>query len=220
MRQKHTTFCVMKKGIRKPQSIANKVFSAISGHGRGWVFTPTHFKSLGSRTAVADILKLLKRDGTIRQLARGLYDYPRTYAQLGVLSPSVDRIATALQFRYAARLQPSGGYAANILGLTTQVPMKVVFLTDGPSRKIMIGKLVITLKKTTPRNMATAGRVSGTVIQALRWLGKRHVDDDIVVKLQQRLDAKAKKQLIKDIGYAPIWIADIIRQVTTQKGTS
>jgi hypothetical protein len=153
-------------------------------------------------------------------LAVGLYDYPRHDKQFGVLSPSVDTIATALKFRYAARLQPSGGYAANILGLTTQVPMKVVFLTDGPSRKILIGKLVITLKKTTARNMATAGRISGTVIQALSWLGSRHVDDDIVVKLQHRLDAKAKRQLIKDIGYAPIWIADVIRRVAAQKGAS
>ena len=68
--------------------------------------------------------------------------------------------------------------------------------------------------------MATAGRISGTVIQALSWLGSRHVDDDIVVKLQHRLDAKAKRQLIKDIGYAPIWIADVIRRVAAQKGAS
>jgi hypothetical protein len=203
-----------------PQSVASKVFSTIAGHGRGWVFTPVHLQALGTRTAVSTALKRLKADGTIRQLTVGLYDYPRHDKQFGVLSPSVDTIATALKFRYAARLQPSGGYAANILGLTTQVPMKVVFLTDGPSRKILIGKLVITLKKTTARNMATAGRISGTVIQALRWLGSRHVDDDIVVKLQQRLDAKAKRQLIKDIGYAPIWIADIIRRVAAQKGAS
>jgi hypothetical protein len=132
----------------------------------------------------------------------------------------MDAIAEALQTRDAVRLQPSGGYAANILGLSTQVPMRVLFLTDGPARKIQIGKLEIRLKHTTPRNMATAGRISGTVIQALRWLGRRHVDDDIVAKLQRRLDDDAKAQLRKDIGYAPIWIAEIIRKITGMEDSS
>lgn len=207
----------MKKRRIDRQTVANKVFSTIAGHGRGWVFTPTHFNALGGRSAVANALTRLKQDGTIRQLATGLYDYPRRDAQLGLLSPSVDAIAAALQVRYASRLQPSGGYAANILGLTTQVPMKVSFLTDGPAKKITIGKMVITLTKTTSRNMAAAGKMSGTVIQALRWIGKRHVDDGVVAKLRRTLDAKDVAQLAKDIGYAPIWIADIIRQLSDQR---
>jgi hypothetical protein len=217
MTQKSTIICVMKKGSRDPQSVASKVFSRIAGHARGWVFTPTHFKGLGSRTAVANALRRYKSDGTIRQLDRGLYDYPRHDPQLGVLSPPIDSIAAALQTRDAVRLQPSGGYAANILGLSTQVPMKVVFLTDGPARKIRIGKQEILLKHTTPRNMATAGRISGTVIQALRWLGSRHVDDTIVATLRRQLDDKAKAQIMKDIGYAPIWIAEIIRKIASQE---
>jgi len=196
-----------------PQSIDNRVLSRIYGHGRGWVFTPAHFTDLGSRTAVATALKRYKQNGTIRQVARGLYDYPRTDPQLGVLSPSVDQIVAALELRDAVRLQPSGAYAANLLGLSNQVPMKVVFLTDGPTRKLQVGNRQILLKRTTPRNMGTAGRISGTVIQALRWLGQQHVDDQVTSILKKRLDAKDKAQLLKDIRYAPIWIAQIIRIV-------
>ena len=177
------------------------------------MFTPANFKGVGGRPAVESALRRLKQDGKIRQLARGLYDYPRNDAQLGVLSPSIEAIADAVQVRDAVRLQPAGAYAANILGLSTQIPMKVVFLTDGASRKICIGKQELVFKRTTPRNMATAGRISGTVIQALRWLGHRHVDDDVVATLRRELDDKAKVHLMRDIGHAPIWIAEIIRKV-------
>lgn len=161
-------------------------------------------------------LRRHKNEGTIRQLARGLYDYPRTDPQLGVLAPSIDQIISALEVRDAVRLQPSGAYAANLLGLSDQVPMKVVFLTDGPTRKLQVGSRQILLRHTTPRNMATAGRISGTVIQALRWLGQRHVDDRVTSILKGSLDAKGKEQLLKDIHYAPIWVAHVIRAIARE----
>ena len=196
------------------QTVANRVLKVIRGHGLGWVFTPASFKGIGGRAAVESALRRYKNDGTIRQVARGLYDYPRTDPQLGVLAPSVDQIVAALEVRDAVRLQPSGAYAANLLGLSDQVPMKIVFLTDGPTRKLQVGNRQILLKRTTPRNMATAGRISGTVIHALRWLGQRHVDDRVTSILRERLHAKDKAQLLKDIHYAPIWIAQIIRAIT------
>lgn len=198
------------------QSIDNKLFKRITGHGRGWVFTPASFKDLGSRTAVALALMRYKNAGKIRQLARGLYDYPRTDPQLGVLAPSVEAIVNALETRDAVRLQSSGAYAANILGLSDQVPMKIVFLTDGPTRTMTIGNKQILLKRTTPRNMATAGRISGTVIQALRWIGQRNVDGNTVSILKENLIDIEKKQLLKDIRYAPIWIAQIIQNITEE----
>ncbi|MDD8046185.1 MAG: DUF6088 family protein [Verrucomicrobiota bacterium] len=185
----------------------------IYGHGMGWVFTPTHFKDLGSRDAIASALKRHKQSGLIRQLARGLYDYPKIDPELGPLQPSTDDIAKALAGRDAARLQPTGAYAANLLGLSTQVPMKVTYLTDGLSRTVQIGKRQISLKRTTPRTMATAGKVSGLVIQALRHLGKAHTDIEVIAQLNRVLDERAKSQLTKDIRYAPAWIADIIRDL-------
>lgn len=195
------------------QSIDSKVLSRITAKGPGWVFTPSNFIDLGSRDAIASALKRHKKEGTIRQLARGLYDYPRQDPQLGTLSPSVDSVANAIKGRDAIRLQPSGAYAANLLGLSEQVPMRVLFLTDGPSRNVKIGKQQILLKKTTPRNMATAGRASGLVIQALRYLGRRSVDDSMVRKLRRRLKADDKKQLLKDIRYAPVWIGEALKKI-------
>ncbi len=91
--------------------------------------------------------------------------------------------------------------------------MRVLFLTDGPSRNVKIGKQQILLKKTTPRNMATAGKASGLVIQALRYLGRRSVDDSMVRKLRRRLKPDDKKQLLKDIRYAPVWIGEVLKKI-------
>ncbi len=200
------------------KSIDNKVVSTIYGYGRGFVFTPSLFSSLGDPRVIGTVLTRLCRKGTIRRLAHGLYDYPRKHDQIGLLSPSIDDIINALKGRDATRLQPSGAYAANLLGLSDQVPMKVVFLTDGPSKHVQLGKQEIILKRTTPRNMATAGRTSGLVIQALRHLGQRHVDDAVLNTLKSRLSDNDKKQLINDLQYAPAWIADIMRHATMPKG--
>jgi len=195
-------------------SVDAAILRRIRRHGQGWVFVPADFLDLGSRTAIGLALMRHARAGGIRQLARGLYDYPRRDAQLGLLSPPADAIVRALAGRDATRLQPSGAYAAHLLGLSDQVPMKMVSLSDGPTRKVVIGKQHITLRRTTPRNMATAGRTSGTVIQALRWLGKRHVDDSAVAILRQRLSPGDRRQLLKDLRYAPAWIGNVMRRVT------
>jgi hypothetical protein len=114
------------------------------------------------------------------------------------------------------RIQPSGAYAANLLGLSEQVPAKVVFLTDGTNRKIRVGNQEIILKQTSPRNMATAGRSSGLVIQALRYLGKQNVDERAVKTLAARLGPEDRQQLIKDIRYAPAWIGNIFRHLAVE----
>ena len=194
-------------------SIRNRIFSK----GKGWVFTPKHFKDLGSDSAVDSALRRLKSAGTIRQLTRGLYDYPDTDAVLGTITPSADAIARALVVRDAIRLQPSGAYAANRLGLSEQVPSRVVFLSDGPARKVKIGKRDIILQHTTPGNMATAGRKSGTLIQALRHLGKDQVDDRTIVTLRRHIDDNDRASLRKDLIHAPAWIADLLRPLTEAK---
>lgn len=195
------------------QGLDKQIVARIHGHGRGWVFTPRAFTALGDPRAVGMVLTRLRRKGTIRQLARGLYDYPVIHPTLGVIPPSADAIAKALAARDAIRLQPAGAYAANILGLSEQVPTRVVFLTDGPSRRVRIGQREIVLKRTTPRNMATAGRKSGTIIQALRHLGRSGVDEKTIATLQRQLTDRDRKQLTKDLVHAPAWIAEILRRL-------
>ncbi len=189
------------------------IWDRIQSRGPGWVFTPSSFGDLGSRTATALALLRQKKSGNIRALARGLYDYPKRDPQLGVLAPSADAVADALKGRDAIRLQPSGAYAANLLGLSEQVPMKLVFLTDGGSRVVKIGRQLIELRRTTPRNMATAGRISGLVIQALRYLGQDRITDSVVSQLSTRLSADDKDQLVRDLAYAPAWMAPIFRRL-------
>ena len=195
------------------QSIYNMILSRIYGRHRGWVFTPMQFLDLGSRMAVDQTLGRLTKSGTIRRLTRGLYDYPAKHADFGDLPPNYDRVAQALVGRDNLKIQPSGAYAANLLGLTEQVPAKIVFFTDGPNRKVQIGKQTIVLKRTTPRNMATAGRISGLVIQALRYLKQGNIDSTVVAKLKRRLSDDDKNTLMSDIRYAPSWIGDIFRKI-------
>lgn len=195
-------------------SIEKKIVARIYGKGRGWAFTPSHFLDLGSRSAVGNALSRLTTAGTIRRLAFGLYDYPATDPVLGTVAPSADAIARALVVRDAIRIQPSGAYAANLLGLSDQVPSRIVFLTDGPARKVKIGKREIILQHTTPRNMATAGRTSGTIIQALRHLGQDQVDNQALAILRRHLANSDRPTILKDLMHAPAWIAEILRRLT------
>lgn len=195
------------------QSIYNKVVSRIYGMRRGWVFTTTHFFDLGSRAAVAKALERLADTGTIRRLARGLYDYPEKHSVLGDLPANYERIAQALAGRDNLKIQPSGAYAANLLSLTEQVPARIVFLTDGSNRTVQVKNQKIVLKRTTPKNMATAGQVTGLVIQALRYLGKDYVNDKTIGMLKKRLTGDDKRQLMRDLRYAPAWIGSIFRQL-------
>lgn len=184
----------------------------------GQVFSASDFVSLGSRAAVDKVLSRLTAGGELRRIARGLYDIPRTHQLLGPLLPAADDIARAIADKGRLRLQPSGAYAANLLGLTEQVPMKLVFLTDGASRTVQVGSQSILLKHTTPRNMATAGRISGLVIQALRHLKQANVDAQTVARLRARLTVQDKAVLLADAPLAPVWIADIMRDIASGKG--
>jgi len=195
------------------QTLADKVLSRIYGKKRGWVFTQVHFRDLGNDPGIRKTLQSLCDRGVLQRIARGLYLYPKTHPKLGVLSPTSDQVALALAGKDDLRIQPSGAYAANLLGLSEQVPAKVVFLTDGTNRKIKVGNQEIILKQTTPKNMATAGRTSGLVIQALRYLGKNHVDDAVVDTLARRLSPDDRRELIKDIRHAPAWIGAIFRRL-------
>jgi hypothetical protein len=194
-------------------SVDFNIISRIRAAGPEQVFTPRQFLDLGGRDAVDKALSRHCSAGTLHRLARGLYHLPRTHPRFGPLPANCDAIANALKSRDAIRLQLSGACAANILGLSTQVPVRLVFLTDGPTRRVTVGKQKIVLRRTTPRNMATAGRPSGLVIQALRWLGKKHVDDKVIAQLRDNLKLEDKAALLEDAHLAPAWIGDIFRQL-------
>ena len=207
----------MKKVKHQPQSIESQILDRIRGTGRGSVFVPGDFLDLGNRQGVDFALHRLTKQGTLRRLARGLYDYPKEHQQLGTLSPSVDAIAEALAGRDRLRIQPSGAYAANLLHLSEQVPAKAVFLTDGPSRRLKVGAQEIVLRRTTPRAMAAAGRMSGLVIQGLKYLGQQHVTMERIAPLRQLLSEKDRKQLKQDMPLAPAWMRPFLQMVAEGK---
>ena len=198
------------------QSIDSRILNRIHGRGRGSVFVPGDFLDLGSREAVDLALHRFARKGTIRRLARGVYDFPKAHPVLGLLSPSADDVARALAGRDRTRLQPAGAYAANILGLSEQVPAKAVFLTDGPSRTVKIGPMTIQLRRTTPRNMEAAGRLSGLLMQALRELGEEHVTPARREHLKLTLPADKRRELVKDLRLAPAWMHAIFRELAEE----
>lgn len=191
---------------KSAESIESTIFARVKRWGRGCVVLPIHFLDLGSRQAVGVALHRLAKAKHIRRLSRGVYDYPVIDPLLGQLSPSIDAITKALTQRDRICLQPSGGYALNLLGLSEQVPARIVFLTEGQSRAIKIGPRTILLRRTTPRNMATAGQLSGLVIQAFRTLGKKHVTPGRIEKLRSTIPLKQRQELLRDIALAPAWM--------------
>jgi len=132
---------------------------------------------------------------------------------VGLLWPSPETVAKALAGRDRIRIQPAGAYAANLLGLSDQVPANVVFLTDGASRTVKIGPMAIHLRRTTPRNMAAAGRLSGLVIQALRHLKQEHATQQRIAHLRRTLPLDKRRAILKDLKLAPAWMHPILREL-------
>ena len=182
----------------------------------GAVFTPTLFNSLGSRAAIDKAMQRLAARGELRRLSRGFYDKPREDPLLGTLWPSVDAIVAALTGKDKLRLQPTGAYAANLLGLSDQVPARIEFLTDGTSRTVKAGPMQIVLKRTTPRQMAAAGRTSGLVIQALRSLGPDNLTPQRMNKLRQTIPADQRRALLRDLALAPGWMQPSLRELAAE----
>lgn len=195
------------------QTIEDRIISRIYGKGRGSVWTPIHFSDLGERPAVAKALSRLVESERIERIGRGLYHYPQTHPILGRIAPSIDAIANALKGRDQVRLQPSGAYAANLLHLSEQVPARIVFLTDGPARKVEVGKLSIEFKQVAPRRVAAWDRATGLVIEALRELGAERITDGKIQRLSGTLNAKDRKRLIDDLGLAPAWMRPILKAI-------
>jgi len=194
-------------------SVETSLLRSIRSRGRGSVWVPSDFLRLGSREAVDIALHRLVKRGVIRRLARGLYDFPKEHPILGSLQPSAEAIAQALAGRDHTRMQPAGAFAANALGLTDQVPAKAVFLTDGRSRTVKVGKMTIHLRRTTPRNMAAAGRLSGMLIQALRELGEPYITRRRIEHLRRTIPLEKRRELLRDTALAPAWMRPIFCQL-------
>ncbi|MCZ4093364.1 DUF6088 family protein [Sinorhizobium psoraleae] len=173
--------------------------------GRGGVFTPNDFLDIAARAAVDQALSRLAKRGKLRRLARGLYDFPKIHPQLGPLSPTPDDVAQALARETGSHVQITGARAANVLGLSTQVPAKSIYLTDGPSRRVVLGKRVVDLRHASPKHLIAPGSAAGTVVQALRHVGAVRARD-VAQIAARRLSASDKKTLASTAVQAPAWM--------------
>ena len=186
----------------------------------GEVFASVQFLDLGTRAAVDQALSRLRRAGTIERAIRGLYYLPRRHALLGKLVAGTDEIVTAIARRDGLRLQEGGAHAANIMRLTEQVPARIIYDTDGPTRNVRVGgKLVIEFKHRSPRKMATAGRVTGMLISALANVGKAHITPKRLAPLRRQLKPEHKRQLLADLPLAPTWMHRHLRHIAAGNGT-
>ncbi|MDR0541203.1 MAG: DUF6088 family protein [Dysgonamonadaceae bacterium] len=196
-------------------TVENKIFDRMKKAKRGVVFFASDFATYGDAKACNKALERLTKQERIMRIARGIYTIPRKGMFSNRIPPSVDAIAAALARRDKARIIPTGLFALNALGLSTQLPMKAVYLTDGTPRKLKIGKATLVLKKTTAKNTATYGKISGLVIQALKAIGKGKVEDYEEEKIVALLKKENKEHLVNDIKLAPDWIRNIMRKALT-----
>ncbi len=191
----------------------NKILMRIDSYGPSAVFTSKDFLDLGSRDAVDQALSRLCTKGKIRRLARGVYDYPKKHAKLGILSPDPLTVVQAITKNKNAKLQTSGAYSANLLGLSDQVPAKIVFLTDSDSQKVKIVNFTIFLKHVAPSALIGVGTLSGTIIQAIKYLGKTNINPYMIQKIRNQISAQDKTDLKKYKFKTPEWMHSIIEEI-------
>ena len=200
-------------------TIQDDILDRIRGQGRGKVFTPKDFLDLGSRDAADQSLSRLVKGGEIQRLGRGLYHFPRINERLGIpIGPDLDEIAEALARQTGSRVVPSGAVAANRLGLSTQVPAKPVYLTDGRTREVKIGGTTFQLRHAAPKEFPVGCRTSAMVFQALRHLGQVAVDNQVLAQLRRALSADQLKELLRDARYTTDWIGAVVRQIVQPEG--
>lgn len=196
------------------ESVEKKVKSSILSRKRGDLLFPEDFERFGSSEAVRLALHRLEQQSFIKRVAQGIYVRPEIDEFIGELTPTAEEVALAIAKRDRIRIVPTGVYALNALGLSTQMPMKVVFLTDGAPREIKIGKRTIKFKRTTPKNLMAKGKLSRLVIQALKEIGKDRLTIEEESKIISLLKKEDTKHLVHDTQLAPAWIKKIMQKAT------
>jgi hypothetical protein len=196
------------------QTMQDQIVARIERLGAGKAFSAKDFLDIASRGAVDMTLTSLTRQGRIRRIRRGLYDVPKVNAALGgKLSPDIDEAAQAVARRQRWKIVPDGAWAANLLGLSTQVPSKIIYLTDGPNKEMVIGRRSIHFKHARPKAMAGPEGKPALVVQALRYLGNENVGTAEIEKLQATLSLGEKRRLLKEARFGTDWIYEVAKRI-------
>jgi len=195
------------------ESTEKQILNKIRKAGRGALFFVDSFAAIGNGKAINKALERLVQSGELYRVATGIYVRPVKDKYLGMILPGIDEIAVAIAKRDKARIVPTGSYAMYKLGLTTQVPLNVVYYTDASSRKIKIGKQTITFKRASSKSVAPIGDLSKLAIQALRTIGKDKVNEEEIQKIREVLKNEKPYHLQHDLKLAPEWIRKLLWSV-------
>jgi len=194
------------------ESIENKIYRRIRGKSYLWAFSETDFGDLGSREAVRQSLVRLVKQGKIRRVIHGLYDYPKYSEMLKQqISPDLSQVAQALSRKFGWRIQPSGNTALNFLGLSTQVPGKIVYFSDGSNRDYRIGKQSLIFRKTLLKHAVFKYPETALVVQALDALTQDRFNSEIAKKIRAHFDEGMLKKILLDAQSVKGWIHKCIR---------
>jgi predicted transcriptional regulator of viral defense system len=192
-------------------SLSGKIRQRIKRGKSGKIYFAKDFSDIGNDELINKALFRLEKNKTLVRLSHGIYLYPFIDKELGIMLPAPETVAKAIAKRDNARILPSGNHAMNLLGLSTQVPMNVVYMTDGSPRKVSIGKRKITFKKTSPRNFGYKGKIIPLVVGALREIGEGNINAEQSRQLESvLLHSEEKKILLNDANLAPSWIKKVI----------
>lgn len=191
-------------------SIKDRVKKKIEEQGRGYCFNTLHLLDIGPEASIHKALSELVKEKMIRRLSQGVYDYPKVHEVLGMIPPDLKQVAKVIAEKNGLQIQPAGAYAANLVGLSTQVPGRVVFLTAGYSKKVKIGNQVIVFKKAAPKVMAAAGTREGILIQALKNIGEDHMDQLARSIIKNYLRDLRESEIKENLKFAPQWIRKLV----------
>jgi len=192
-------------------TIENKILKKIRKAKRGTLFFSDNFSMFGNAETIRRTLNRLVEAGEIDRVSSGIFVRPQIDKIIGKITPKIEDIADAIARRDKAKIVPTGVYAMNRLGLSTQVPMKIVYLTDGSARNIKAGNYTISFIRTSPKNVAAIGKISRLAIQALKSIGKENVSQKEIEQIQNALLKEKLSHLEHDLRIAPAWIKEIIR---------
>jgi predicted transcriptional regulator of viral defense system len=194
------------------KSIEIQVLEKIKRSPRGTLFFVDHFTNIANNKSTNKALERLVKSGEIERVAQGIYVRSVIDNYIGKVLPSIEQIATAIVKRDRATVVPTGSYAMYKLGLTSQVPLNIVFYSDTSARKIKIGKQTIKFKKASSKNLAFVGEISTLAIQTLRTIGKDLATADEINHIKKILKNENPKHLQHDLQLSPVWIRKLITE--------
>lgn len=188
--------------------------------GRGSVVIPKDFLDLASHETVRQVLSRLAKEGTIRRLLRGVYEYPTFSTMLNApANPDPDAIAQAIARAHGWTIVPAGETALNILGLSTQVAAQWQYFSDGPSKKYTWEGGVFILKHRTNKETTKLSPKTALVVQALKTLGEDNVNDTVLATLRAKLNSSERARAFREARYATSWVYEIIKRLAKEEKT-